>query len=118
VLPEGVLPYCHFNLDCLLRISRELAEGLSCYRIVKAVREISLRAVLRAAALIKKATPWLEGLCREVAAASDAPGFQALIATLRKKSSWFDFTHRWFHALYPRRARTVFNPHKVSIKRF
>jgi hypothetical protein len=117
VLPGDVLPYCHFNLDGLLRISRELAEGMSCYRIAKGVWGISLRVVLRAAALIEKATPWLAGLCREVAS-SVAPGFQALMRTILEKFPWFDFTHRWFHALYPRRSGTIFNPHNVGLKRF
>jgi hypothetical protein len=116
-LPEDVLPYCHFYLDSLLRISKELATRLSCYRIAKTVWKISLPVVLRAAALMEKATPWLEGLCREVTG-SAAHGFQALITTIREKSSWLGFTRRWFHALYPCRAGTIFNPHNVGIKRF
>jgi hypothetical protein len=118
-LPEEVLPYCHFHLDGLLRLSEDLAAGSSRYGIAKAGDwGICLRVVLRAAALIGKATLWLTGLCREVAAGSVEPGFQALIRTIREKFTWFDFTHRWFHALYPRRAGIVFNPHNVGIKRF
>jgi hypothetical protein len=35
VLPDDVLPYCHFYLDGLLNIIGRLATGMSCYRIAK-----------------------------------------------------------------------------------
>jgi hypothetical protein len=111
-----VLPYCHFYLDDFLRISRDLAAGESCYRIAKSGWGISLRVLLRAVLLIKKTTPWLEGLCREVAG-SIVPGFQALVTTIREKVVWRDFSRRWFHALYPCRAGNIYNPHNVVIKR-
>jgi hypothetical protein len=111
-----VLPYCHFYLDDLLRIAEDLAAGKTCYRIAKIVWGISLRVVLRAVLLIRKATYWLEGFCREVAG-SVAPGFQALVATIREKVFWRDFSRRWFHALYPCRTGNIYNPHNVGIKR-
>lgn len=114
--PQDVLPYCHFYLDDLLRIAGDLAAGKTCYRIAKTGWGISLRVVLRAVLLIRKATYWLEGFCREVAG-SVAPGFQAQVATIREKVFWRDFSRRWFHALYPCRTGNIYNPHNVGIKR-
>jgi hypothetical protein len=111
-----VLPYCHFHLDGLLTIARDLTAGKTCYRIAKTIWGQSLRVLGNAAVLIKKATPWLEELCRE-AFGSVELGFQLLIKTVREKFSWFDFTRRWFHALYPCRAGNIFNPHNSGIKR-
>jgi transposase-like protein len=117
-LPEEVLPYCHFHLDGLLCISEELAAGSSRYGIAKAGGwGISLRVALRAAELIGKATLWLAGYCREVTG-SVTSGFRALVMKIREQVSWPAFFRGWFHALYPRRAGAVFNPHKVAIKRF
>ena len=117
-LPEDVLPYCHFHLDGLLRISEELASGASRYGIAKAGGwGISLRVVLRAAALIEKATLRLAGYCREVTG-SVPSGFRALVTKIREQVNWRAFSSRWFHALYPRRAGTIFNPHNMDIKRF
>jgi hypothetical protein len=117
-LPEDVLPYCHFHLDGLMRISEELASGASRYGIAKAGGwGISLRVVLRAAALIEKATLRLAGYCREVTG-SVPWGFRALVTKIREQVNWRAFSSRWFHALYPRRAGTIFNPHNMDIKRF
>jgi len=116
VLPENVLPYCHFHLDDLLSIAQDMTAGKSCYRIAKTVWGLSLRVLGNAAVLIKKATPLLEELCRE-ASGSVESGFQLLIKAVREKFSWLDITRRWFHALYPCRAGNIFNPHKLGIKR-
>jgi transposase-like protein len=116
-LPDEVLPYCRFFMGGLLSIASDLTEGKSSYWIAKYQWGLSLRVVLRAVSLIRKVTPWLEGLCREVAG-SVTPGLQALITTIRKKVFRRDFIRRWFHALYPCRAGNIFNPHNVVIKRF
>jgi len=116
VLPENVLPYCHFHLGGLLSIVRDLAEGKSRYRIAKTGWGISLRVLLRAVLLIQKVTPLLESLCREVVG-SVAPCFQTLVTTIRENLFWRDFTRRWFHGLYPCRAGNIFNPHNQGIKR-
>lgn len=115
-LPEGVLPYCRFYLDGLLSVSQDLTEGKSCYRIAKFRWDLSLRIILRAVLLIRKVTPWLEGVCREAVGIAGS-GFQALVKTVREKFSWFDFTRRWFHGLYPCRAGNIINPHNLGIKR-
>ena len=115
-LPEGVLPYCRFSLDGLLSIASDRAEGKSSYWIAKFRWGLSLRVILRAVVLVRKVTLWLEGVCRE-AAGSVGNGFQSLAKTVREKFSWADFTRRWFHGLYPCRARNIFNPHNVGIKR-
>lgn len=115
-LPEGVLPYCRFFLSGLLSIAQDRTEGKSSYWIAKYQWGLSLRVILRAVSLVRKVTPWLEGVCRE-AAGSVVSGFQALVKTVREKYSWFDFTRRWFHGLYPCRAGNIFNPHNLGIKR-
>lgn len=116
VLPDDVLPYCHFDLNGLLSISQDLAAGKSCYRIAQSGLGLSLRVMGNAATLIKKTTLWMEALCREVSGSVESD-FQSLIKTVREKFSWVDFTRRWFHALYPSRAGNIYNPHKVGIKR-
>jgi hypothetical protein len=93
-----------------------MAEGASRYRIAKVGWGVSLRVLLRAAELIRRATCWLEGLCREVAE-SVASGFQALVTLVREKVFWRDFARRWFHGLYPCRCRAMLNPHNQVIKR-
>jgi len=115
-LPEGVLPYCRFFLSGLLSIADDRTKGKSSYWIAKYRWGLSLRVILRAVSLIRKVIPWVEGFCRE-AAGSVVSGFQALVKTVREKSSWFDFTRRWFHGLYPCRAGNIFNPHNLGIKR-
>lgn len=117
VLPEEVLPYCRFFLDGLLSIAHDLTEGKSSYGIAKFRWGLSLRVILRAVSLIRKVTPWLEGLCRETTG-NIGTCFQSLVKTVREKFSWFDFTRRWFHGLYPCRAGNIFNPHNLCIKRF
>jgi len=111
-----VLPYCRFYLDGLLSISQDLTEGKSCYRIAKFQWGLSLRVLLRAVLLIRKVTPWLEGVSRE-AVGSVANGFLALVKTVMEKFSWFEFTRRWFHGLYPCRNGNIINPHDLGIKR-
>jgi hypothetical protein len=111
-----VLPYCRFFLGGLLSIAQDRAKGKSSYWIAKYRWGLSLRLVLRAGLLIRKATPWLTGVCRE-AAGSVATGFQALIQTARERFSWFDLTRRWFHGLYPCRAGNILHPHNLGIKR-
>jgi hypothetical protein len=93
-----------------------MTEGKSRYRIAKFQWGLSLRVLLRAVVLIRKVIPWLEGVCRE-AVGSVGNGFQALVKMVREKFSWFDFTRRWFHGLYPCRAGNIFNPHNLGIKR-
>ncbi len=115
-LPEEVLPYCRFFLSGLLSIADDRTEGKSSYWIAKCRWGLSLRVVLRAVSLIRKVTPLLEGVCRE-AAGSVGTGFQSLVKTIREKFSWFGFTRRWFHGLYPCRAGNIFNPHELGIKR-
>ena len=116
VLPENVLPYCRFFMSDLLSIVQDRTEGKSSYRIAKYRRGLSLRVILRTVSLIRKVTPLLECICRE-ATGSVVFGFQALVKTVRGKYSWFDFTRRWFHGLYPCRAGNIFNPHNLGIKR-
>jgi len=116
VLPENVLPYCRFFMSGLLSIAQDRTEGKSSYWIAKYRWGLSLRVILRAVSLIRKVTPWVEGFCRE-ATGSVVSGFQALVKTVRGKYSWFDFTRRWFHGLYPCRAGNIFNPHNLGIKR-
>ncbi len=115
-LPEDVLPYCRFFLSDLLNLGHTLAEGWSAYWVAKHQWDISLRVILRADLLIQKATHWLEGVCREVALSVDV-GLQSLVKTAREKFTWFGFTRRWFHSLYPCRAGKIFNPHNLGIKR-
>ena len=115
-LPEGVLPYCRFFLSDLFSLADTLDEGWSAYWIAKHQWDLSLRVILRASLLIQKATLWLESLCRETGATVET-GFQMLVDSVRKPFSWFDFSRRWFHALYPCRAGNIFNPHNLGIKR-
>jgi hypothetical protein len=90
-LPESVLPYCRFFMSGFLSIADDLTAGKSSYWIAKYKWGISLRVVLRVVSLIRKVTPWLTGLCREVAG-SVAPGFYALITTIREKVFQRDFS--------------------------
>lgn len=115
-LPSGVLPYCRFFLGGLLSIAEDSAAGKSSYWIAKCRWGLPLRVILRAVSLIRKATPLLEGVCRETAE-SVVSGFQSLVKTVREKFSWFDLTRRWFHHLYPCRSGKIFNPHNLGIKR-
>jgi len=117
VLPENVLPYCHFHLDSLVSISRDLIEGKSCYRIARTVWMVSLRVLLRVVELIRSVTPLLEVFCREVSGAITA-GFQDLVVKICEKVCWRDFTRRWFHNVYPCRAGPIFASHNLAIKRF
>jgi hypothetical protein len=110
------LPYCRFLWDGLLCIADTLAEGKSAYWIAKYQWGLSLRVILRAVGMIKKVTPWLEGLYRE-AAGSIETGIQALARAVRKTMPWFSFTQRWFHGFYPCRAGHILNPHNLGIKR-
>jgi hypothetical protein len=116
VLPENVLPYCRFFMSDLLSIVQDRTEGKSSYWIAKYRRGLSLRVILRTVSLIRKVTPLLECICREVTG-SVGSGFQALVKTILVKFSWSDFTRRWFHGLYPCRAGNIFNPHNLGIKR-
>jgi len=115
-LPEGVLPYCRFFLDDLFGLAHTLSEGWSAYWIAKHQWGLSLRVILRADLLIRKATPWLESICRE-AISNVSVDFLILVKAARKPFSWFGFVRRWFHGLYPRRAGNIFNPHNLGIKR-
>lgn len=117
ILPENVLPYCHFHLDSLLSISRNLTEGKSRYWLAKNVWKISLRVLLRVDVLIRSVTPLLEAFYREVTGVVTS-GFQELVVKIREKVCWRDFTRRWFHGVYPCRASTIFNSHNLAIKRF
>ncbi|MFH0919236.1 MAG: hypothetical protein V1913_02650 [Fibrobacterota bacterium] len=117
VLPQEVLPYCRFYLSGLFSIAKTLEEGWSAYWVAKHQWALSLRVILRAYALIQKATLWLEGVCRE-ADLSVGAGLESLVSAAQEAFSWFGFTRRWFHGLYPRRAGKIFNPHNLGIKRF
>jgi transposase-like protein len=116
-LPDEVLPYCRFFMSGLLSIALDLTDGKSSYWIANYRWGLSLRVVLRAVSLIRKVTPWPEGLCREVTG-SVSHDFQALVMAIREKVFRRDFSRRWFHAFYPCRAGNIFNPHNLGIKRF
>ena len=110
------MPYCRFFWGGLLRIANTLAEGKSAYWIAKYQWGLSLRVILRAVELIKRVTPWLEGLYREATGHIET-GIQALARAVEKTMSWFSFTRHWFHGFYPCRVGHIFNPHNSGIKR-
>lgn len=103
-LSENSLPYCRFPFEEFLLIQKELVSGKSSYSIWKSCQLlfVSLAAIKRLVILFHKALTFIQNWCREL----DIPistDFRVLFSELLLKHSWFTFSIRWYHALYPRR---------------
>jgi len=85
-------------------IQKEIISGKGAYFIWKSCQLlfVSLATVKRLVILFQKALTFIQNWCREL----DIPictDFKVLFSELLLKSSWFTFSTRWYHALYPRR---------------
>ena len=114
VLPSETLPYCRFDFNDFLSIYAQSLKDMGAYSIWKACQlwQISLATIIRLLALIKKVMRFIENWCRE----TDEPvteDFKAMCFSLLKNRSWFTFTSRWYHALYPARLWENQNPHNL-----
>jgi hypothetical protein len=115
VLPENVLPYCRFLWKDFFDIAFLTGQGKTTYHIAKYQWVLPLRTILRVRGIITKVHQWLEQLCRE-ALHTTVSEFATLATTALQTYSWFDFTRRWFHHIYPCRVSKCLNPHNMDIK--
>jgi hypothetical protein len=104
VLPSGTLPYCRFGFEDFLWIHAQYYEGMNAYSIWNACRlqQVWLGTVKRLLIFIQRAMVFVRNWCRE----TDNPvsgDLKSMCFALLKDCSWFEFTSRWYHALYPSR---------------
>jgi len=114
VLPEDTLPYCRFGFNDFLSIYAQYLKGLNAYTIWKACQLIgvSLRTIVRLLSLFKKVLPLVQKLFQELDG-KVSKDLDSMGQFLVKKFSWFGFTSRWYHALYPLRLWENQNPHNL-----
>lgn len=104
VLPQYTLPYCRFDFEDLLFIHAQYSSGMRAYSIWKTcqLQQVCLSAIKRLLILIRRAMVFIQNWCRE----TDNPvtnNLKSMYFALLNNHSWFEFTSRWYHALYPRR---------------
>ena len=103
-LPIGTLPYCRFIFDNFLWIQQQTSSGKTAYSIWKNCHLflVSLAAIRRLLILFRQVLTFVENWCREldISITSD---FKVMCSQLLSKYSWFTFSTRWCHALYPKR---------------
>jgi hypothetical protein len=114
VLPSETLPYCRFDFNDFLYIHSQCCQGMSAYAIHKAcqLQQVSLAAIKRLLVLFKRVMRFIKNWCSEI----DEPvteNLNAMCLSLLGKRSWFAFTSRWYHALYPARLWPGENPHNL-----
>ncbi len=114
VLPENTLPYCRFGFNDFLSIYAQYRKGLNAYTIWKACQLIgvSLSTIVRLLSLFKKVVPLVQKLCQALDG-KIPKDLDSAIPFLVKNYTWFGFTTRWYHALYPARLWANLNPHNL-----
>ena len=111
-LPSDTLPYCRFEFKDFLSIYVKTRQGMSAYAIHKAcqLQQVSLAAIKRLLVLIRRVMTFVTSWLREI----DEPvneDLKTMCIFLLKSRSWFKFTSRWYHAIYPVRLWPEVNPH-------
>lgn len=115
VLPSGTLPYCRFAFEDFLSISRRLLLGATPYSIWKSWPNstVSLKAFAGLFSLIKRVMAFISAWVRETGLVVTGI-LEYMCRPLLEKVSWFTFTTRWYHALYPKRIWPFHNPHNLA----
>ena len=103
-LPEDILPYCRFPFDEFISLSKKAVSGKGTYSIWKSCRLlfVSLAAIKRLLTLFKRVLSFIQNWCRELDIPI-IPELNILCTRLLTKHTWFAFSTRWYHALYPKR---------------
>ena len=113
-LPQDVLPYCRFFFEDFLHLYEYSQKGGSAYSLGKACNlvGVSLAIMVRLLSLFKKVLPLVQKLYRELEE-KVSEDLNNMSHFLVKKYTWFGFTTRWYHALYPARLWENHNPHNL-----
>lgn len=103
-LPPGILPYCRFWFQDICQINQLDNSGLTAYAIRKQcqLQLVSLAAIKRLLVFVKRTTNFLQNWCREITLPV-SPDLIRLSSQLLSSHTWFTFSIRLYHALYPKR---------------
>jgi hypothetical protein len=115
VLPPDTLPYCRFKFGDFLLSARRFKEGASAYSIWKSWpdKSVSLKVFIRLRTLIKRVQVFIAAWARELELSTS--GFlDDLCRSILIMVSWFTFTTRWYHAIYPRKLWPILNPQNLA----
>ncbi len=114
VLPQDAVPYCRFFFKDFRQLYDYSQKGGSAYSLWKScsLPGVSLSIIGRLLCLFKKVLSHVQRLCREVDEAV-SENLNGMSHFLIKTHTWFGFTTRWYHALYPARLWEIQNPHNL-----
>ena len=117
VLPENTLPYCRFDFKDFLCIHALYQKGMSTYSLWKSchLAGVSINVIVRLLKLFKKVLALVQSLFRELNGEVNED-LASMSHFLIKKYTWFGFTSRWYHALYPARLWENQNPHNLGLQ--
>lgn len=114
ILSGDTLPYCRFDFNDFLVIHAQSRKGMGAYAIHKACQllQVSLAAIKRLLVLIKRVMRFITNWYRETGEPI-TEDLKAMCCSLLKDQSWFKFSSRWYHTLYPARLWPSENPHNL-----
>ena len=103
VLPPMVMRYCRFFWPCLLSVKGALDAGSSCYHVAHHVWHVSWAVIQRAAVLVQRLGPWVNGLHQELTNGGPARELELMVKIVTAKIGRLELVHRWYRHRYPRR---------------
>jgi len=98
-----VMRYCRFFWPCLLALNNALAEGSTPYHLARHVWHVGFGVIKRAAGLLRRLVPWVEGLHRELTDGAPAQTLERMVKIITAKLGHIQLLQRWYRHRYPLR---------------